>query len=401
MLTFGASVLIGSAVLMLVPVFIFSLEVVAAILSQQQQSECSKKYHTGHRPRVGVLVPAHNESAGLEPTIRNIQAQLRAGDQLLIVADNCTDDTAAVAASLGAEVIERNDLLKKGKGYALEFGVKHFVKDPPEILVMVDADCFLTTGSIDALTHACHESSRPVQALNLMKAPDELFARFQLAEFIWRIKNWVRPLGLLTLNLPCQLTGTGMVFPWNIIRSANLASDETVEDLKLGLELTCAGMSPLFCPSACVVSYFPSSLNGAITQRQRWERGHLHMIIRMVPWLLWNALVRRNLALMVLTLDLSVPPLSILVLIQIALLVISGLAAYLGLSLTSFYLILAEMITLALAVFLSWAKFGRDIVPVSKVLMLPLHVLGKLGLYRVMIFSARTPRQWIRTDRRK
>jgi hypothetical protein len=59
------------------------------------------------------------------------------------------------------------------------------------------------------------------------------------------------------------------------------------------------------------------------------------------------------------------------------------------------------MIVLALAVILSWMKFGRDIVPISKILMLPLHVLKKIGLYCVMIFSARATREWIRTDRRR
>ena len=56
-----------------------------------------------------VVVPAHNESLGLVPTLQDIKAQLGAGDRLIVVADNCTDDTAEVAVASGAEVIVRND----------------------------------------------------------------------------------------------------------------------------------------------------------------------------------------------------------------------------------------------------------------------------------------------------
>ena len=79
-----------------------------------------------------------------------------------------------------------------------------------------------------------------MQALDLMKAPDQSVINFQVAEFAWRVKNWVRPLGLSALGLPCQLMGTGMAFPWNVVRSAKLASGQVVEDLNLGLELAMA-----------------------------------------------------------------------------------------------------------------------------------------------------------------
>ena len=94
-----------------------------------------------------------------------------------------------------------------------------------------------------------------MQALNLQIAPrTNSPIDFRVAEFAFRVKNWVRPLGLRALNLPCQLMGTGMAFPWAVIRSANLASGLAVEDLKLGLDLARAGHPPLFCPSAASIA---------------------------------------------------------------------------------------------------------------------------------------------------
>src|SRR5450432_771306 len=73
--------------------------------------------------RTTVLIPAHNEGAGILPTLRDVQAQLGPNDSILVVADNCTDDTAAIAEAAGVEVTVRADPARRGKGYALEFGV--------------------------------------------------------------------------------------------------------------------------------------------------------------------------------------------------------------------------------------------------------------------------------------
>ena len=74
--------------------------------------------------RTAVLIPAHNEGAGILPTIRDVQAQLGPDDSILVVADNCTDDTAAIVQAAGVEVTVRADPVRRGKGYALEFGVR-------------------------------------------------------------------------------------------------------------------------------------------------------------------------------------------------------------------------------------------------------------------------------------
>src|SRR5262245_33473073 len=130
-------------------VAVFCLEIIAAIVTPYLR-RVPRPSH-GIRQRVAVLVPAHNESAGLLPTLTDVQSQLRSGDRLLVVADNCTDDTAAVAAAGNAEVTERHDPDLCGKGYALQWGIRHLGFDPPEIVIIVDADCRLVDGTVDEL----------------------------------------------------------------------------------------------------------------------------------------------------------------------------------------------------------------------------------------------------------
>lgn len=233
-----------------------------------------------------------------------------------------------------------------------------------------------------------------------MTSPDASPINSRVAEFAWRVKNWVRPSGLRALGLPCQLMGTGMAFPWDLIHSADLASGLIVEDLKLGLDLALAGSSPVFCPFARVTSYFPSSVEAIQSQRQRWEQGHLGMILTMAPKLIVEAIVQAKLDLLTLALDLTVPPLAFLGMLVAGMVVIAGSATLLGVSSAAMFVSLASLVGFIGAVFISWLKYGRDILPPGSILLVSSYVFGKLPLYfKILLRKSRS--QWIRTDRRK
>src|SRR5262245_16559148 len=389
--------LVVFAGLLSVLVAVFLVEVVAAIAIPDREDAGVPDVGDA-RPSVAVLVPAHNESRGILATIEGIKAQLLRGDRLVVVADNCSDDTAAVASAAGAEVLERHDPSRLGKGYALDFGLRHLRADPPQIVIIIDADCRLAPRAIDHLAVACETSGRPVQALDLMVAPESSNINYKVAEFAWRMKNWVRPLGLFALGLPSYLMGTGMAFPWDLVRSAELASGEIVEDRKLGYDLAASGHAPLFSPSAVAPGQVPTSAEGANTQRQRWEHGHLGLIVTLVPRLMRQAIMRGNLGLLALALDLAVPPLALLGLLLTSTFLVTGVAALFGLSSVAFIISAGSIAALALAVLLSWGTHGRDLLPPAALVSVVRYVVGKLGLYGRFL-RERQASQWIRTDR--
>jgi cellulose synthase/poly-beta-1,6-N-acetylglucosamine synthase-like glycosyltransferase len=396
--TFVSAIVGAGAALLAIPVAILALEVVATFLLRRRIVEPGQSNNT--RKRVAVLIPAYNESSGLLPTITDVQKQLLPGERLLVVADNCTDDTASVAFAAGAEVAERHDTSKRGKGYALEFGVRHLASNPPEIVIVIDADCRLAESTIGRLALTCGLARRPVQALYLMSAPDGLQINHRIAEFAWRVKNWIRPLGLNAMGWPCQLMGTGMAFPWDVIRNADLAHGWIVEDLKLGLDLAEAGHPPLFCSTACVTSQFASSIEGSATQRERWEHGHISTILTCAPQLLCRSIARRNWPLLALTFDLMVPPLSLLAVLLTGMLAITGLIAIASFSSVAFGISTVNLFVFLLTVFFAWLKFGREILPSSSVLSIAGYAFGKLGLY-LRVLSNKIDPLWTRTDRTK
>lgn len=382
-----------------IPVAVFSVEVLAA--RAPSRSLPRPEPTRGELGSAAIVVPAHDESAGILPTLADLSSQLEGDDRLVVVADNCSDDTAAVAAAAGAEVIRRDDLSRIGKGYALAFGIDYLAARPPRFVIFVDADCRVSPGAIAQLRAACAATGRPVQAAYLMKPPARSAVDHRLAEFAWIVRNWARPLGLWRLGGPVQLMGAGMAFAWADIRAVPLSSGHLVEDLKLGLDLALAGKPPCFLPSVTVTSEFPATAAGAETQRQRWVRGHLGVIGRYMPRLLWHALVGRSLALLAMALDLAVPPLSLLAAAALGTAAVSALGVALGTSPAALALAVANLGLLAAALAAAWGAHGGGALTQSATSTpIGLLVWEKCKFYGRLLLG-KSPRQWIRTDRNR
>src|SRR6185312_5962644 len=349
--------------------------------------------------KTAVLIPAHNEGAGILPTIRDVQAQLGPNDRVLVVADNCTDDTAAVVQAAGVEVTVRADLARRGKGYALEFGVRHLRQNPPDVVVIMDADCRLGENALRRLSGSAMASGRPAQSLYLMLAPVNAPSGKGVNLFAWRVKNWIRPLGLKLFGLPTQLFGTGMAFPFGLLVDRDLGNSRLAEDCALGIALASAGYAPLFVGEARVHSHFPASQVGSESQRQRWEKGHLENIIDLVPGALVGSLRRRSVGLAALAVDMAVPPLSLLVLVTAFCVFLGGAAFALGASSAALAIPSLSALLVVVGAALAWTAVGRDVLPLREFLFLPLHAIRKLGFYR-RIASGKASSAWIRTDRK-
>jgi cellulose synthase/poly-beta-1,6-N-acetylglucosamine synthase-like glycosyltransferase len=380
-------------VLLTLPIAVFVLEVALSLAARGRKHGIA----SADRSRLAVLVPAHNEGAGILATLASVRSQLRVGDRLLVVADNCSDDTAEQARSAGAEVLVRSDLVRRGKGYALDAGVRHLENSPPEIVIVVDADCMLRPEALDILAQRCAASARPVQALYLMRAPASAGLKTRIAEFAWTVKNRGRALGLARLGLPCQLMGSGMAFPWALIKDASLASADLVEDLRLGLDFARARQEPVFCPEAVVTSEFPVNATGLQSQRTRWEHGHLAMMLRDGPRLLLAGIRSGNAGLIALTLDMCVPPLALLVLTALGFGALGALAWALTGAALPWALALPGPLMLAVAVLAAWARFGTTILSWRELAYAPIYALVKIPLY--LKFVVRRQVAWVRSER--
>lgn len=348
--------------------------------------------------RVAVLIPAHNEALTIAKTLTTILPQLTPEDRLIVVADNCTDDTAAIARKHNTIVLERTDPVKLGKGYALDYGIQFLKSDPPSTVVFIDADCIVEPQTVKQLAELAEEYHRPIQATYLQDRPQNPSPKDTISALAILVKNFVRLQGLANLKLPCLLYGTGMAFPWSVISQVSLANGNIVEDMQLAIDLAIAGYPPMYCPSARVTAILPQEQQAMKTQRTRWEHGHLHTLITQVPRLVKAAIAQRSWELLILALDLGVPPLSLLVMVWGATTVSAILLGIIaGLWLPALVLGLTGLLIFT-SILGSWMKFGRGI-PGSVLLTIPLYILWKIPLYIAFLFKPQT--EWIKTKRDK
>lgn len=346
-----------------------------------------------------ILIPAHNEATIIEKTLLNLLHEDIAPNNIVVVADNCTDLTAEVAKSLSVVVLERTDTEKRGKGFALDYGINYLkATESLEVLIVLDADCETTLSSIRLLVHTCKETARPQQALYLMRNYQSTTLKQKVAGFAWLVKNKIRSLAVQKLGFPATLTGTGMAFPWHEITTLNIANGNIVEDMQLGIDCTLAGFAPEFCPEAIVYSDFPEQEDAEKTQRTRWEHGHLMTIFQQVPKLIKQSILQKNWRLLALALDIGVPPLALLVLLTVSGLVITGVYALFFGGYVAFYTLLLSFFFFAMILIVTWWRFGQDYLTFKELMGIPIYIISKLSVYSSFLFKRQTA--WVKTSRK-
>jgi glycosyltransferase involved in cell wall biosynthesis len=352
----------------------------------------------GASPSIAVLVPAYNESRHVLPTIACLLAQVGKQGRVVVIADNCTDDTAAQARQTEAIVIERSNPAQQGKGFALAYGVDYLRDDPPDVVIVIDADCFVTEGGIQALAAVCSRTGQPVQIPSLMQAGGSASLRTRILEFAMLMKNYVRPMGSSRLGQVCHLMGTGMALPWTLISQAKLATSNIVEDMVLGIEFAMSGHPVRFLPEYKVISTFMEDYSIVHAQKSRWEHGHLQAMAGYLPNLIVMALRRPNSALAFLAIDLCIPPVALYFLLLCGGLTGSLLLAWFwpetyGLAIVT----VLSALCFVTAISIGWYVFGRRIISAGELMTTPLYALWKLPIY--IDFCLKKRSHWVRTKR--
>jgi len=346
---------------------------------------------------VAVVIPAHDEAAQIAGTVQRLRERLLPATRVIVVADNCSDgETAALARSAGAEVIERNDPSRRGKGFALDFAREFLASAPPQAVFVLDADCRLERGSVEAAAGRAVARDEPVQAVNLLHAAPAASPLVQLSNFAMLIKNLVRARGLVRLGGGIPLFGTGMAFPWTIFSRFELATSDAVEDLRLSLTLARRGVRVHLDEETRVTSA-AAALEDSLAQRRRWEHGFLVNAARHGMPLLVKGFARRSRHLGALGAHLLVPPLALLFLVA-GVAALPAIAAALANGTTGPLVLLAiSLMTAVTATGLAWRREGRSTLSLAALARAPLYVLWKIPLYVGFVSSRQ--REWNRTRR--
>jgi cellulose synthase/poly-beta-1,6-N-acetylglucosamine synthase-like glycosyltransferase len=340
---------------------------------------------------IAIVVPAHNEESRLPRTLASLQAECRRdGDtQIVVVADNCSDGTAEVARRQGARVLVRNDLTKRGKGYALDHAFGRLLGEDFRYFVVVDADSELDAGFLDAIRRHFAAGADVVQSrYTVLNAGDSLRTRFM--ELALAAFNVLRPRGRAALGFSAGLLGNGFALRREVLQALPYAAGSIVEDLEYHLVLVFHGAIVRFADDARVRGEMPAAGAGVRQQRLRWEGGRLRMLLEHAPGLAADLLRGRGRAAEPL-LDLLLPPLAYhaALLGALALLPLdwARLTGLVGLAVLALHVLAATIVCR---------------LPASRLLLLavaPFYVAWKIFLLPATVAAAARDHPWVRTAR--
>lgn len=225
------------------------------------------------RRRLRIVVPAHDEATVIGGVLIDLAAARYPDDlhQVWVLADRCSDNTADVARSAGAQVAERTDG-SPGKGAALAWYLDRHPLEPDEALVVFDADNRVPPETLGRISDELEAGNEVVQCYLDVANPDGSLLAEASALSYWAGNRMVQ-LARSNLGWSADLGGTGMAFTAGALDVVGGFGDSLTEDQELGARLVLAGLRVEWLHDVRIRDEKPESVGVAIRQRARWMAG--------------------------------------------------------------------------------------------------------------------------------
>jgi len=249
--------------------------------------------------KYGIVVAARNEENVIGALIDSINKQNYPSEliQIYIVADNCSDQTASVAAKKGAIVYERNDRSRIGKGYALNFLFERALKESDcDAFIIFDADNVVSPDYVKEINKTFCRGYKAVLGYRNSKnyATNWISAGYSL----WFLRdseylNHPR----MNLGTSCLVAGTGFLISRQILEeNGGWNYFSLTEDVEFSADMIIKGEKIGYCGKAMFFDEQPISFKQSWVQRVRWARGFYQNVWKSGSKLLKGAVLKRNFA---------------------------------------------------------------------------------------------------------
>ncbi len=245
------------------------------------------------------IIPAHNEESGIAGTLTSFQRLDYPPDRykILVVADRCTDGTAAAARRMDVECLERFDG-RPGKGSALAWGIEEANKAGIEFdaVVIIDADTLVDRSLLSAFDMEFQAGRLVQQGYNYISNPwASPFTRIIAVTGVLRNGRYYA--GKTVLGLPGMLTGTGMCLGAEVLNRQGWTAFSVGEDWEFSVALLLSGQHIYFNPVAKTFAKESQNLQQASHQRLRWASGRYAVMGSKVRELIREGIRRRSFSL--------------------------------------------------------------------------------------------------------
>ena len=239
---------------------------------RKKKADAPVKYN-----RLAVLIAARNESGVIGQLLDTVNGQTYPKEMLsaIVIADNCTDDTAEVARAHGAYVIERFNKSQIGKGYALSYAFQHIKETFGEryfdAYIVVDADNLLENNYVEEMNKTFNQGYRALTSYRNSKnyGTNWITAGYSL----WflreaRLLNNSR----MRRHTSCAISGTGWLVSSEVIAERGGWDYHTLtEDLEFTTDTILRGETIGYCGTAVLYDEQPETFTQSWLQRLRWS----------------------------------------------------------------------------------------------------------------------------------
>lgn len=362
-------------------------------------------FKTTKQLKFAMLIPAHNEEISLGKTITSLFDVDYPKDyfDVIVVADNCTDNTAAIAKSLKAIVYERDDKINRGKGYALRWCIDRLFKTHRhyDAIAIIDADSVVSKNFLTVLNYYIENGSQAIQTADLVAPQPDAWSS-EVTRLGFLLYNFVRPLGRKVINCSAGVRGNGMCFTSKTLKEVPWNTYSLNEDLEYGLVLLLNGINVDFAPEAIVHATMPTSAKNAESQRARWERGRFPIIKKYSTKLLRYSIEKLSFRTFDAFIELITPPFVNSVAVAVLMLLINLVLLLSGIAFSKTFVMLWGFIILATVAYVLIGLFTArtDVMLYKAFLFIPKYIVWKFLLY-LRVFRNNKKDEWIRTTRER
>lgn len=345
-----------------------------------------------NRCHLAVVIPAHNEELLVARCVRSVLAStsLVTDCEIVVVADNCTDETAARAAEAGARVLVREDPNHRGKGYALRFTFDLLRAEGCDAFLVIDADSIVSPNLVGEVLRNFRAGSSALQC-RYRVANDEASVRTRLMDVAFLAFNVLRPRGRAGWGLSAGIFGNGFAVHRETLQRVPFTAESIVEDLEYYLRLIAAAERIDFIDEATVFGEIPEESQAARVQRSRWEGGRLRMMKEWTPRLAAGILGGKWRMLEPL-IDLLTLPLGFYVL-ALLLSLLSPVELFREYAVAALGLVMVHVLV---SLFLG----GRPLKSALALALAPFYILWKITTLGAIFLTSRKDALWVRSTRK-
>ena len=254
--------------------YVYQIFYVFVTLTKKPPQLTAKKNH-----RYAVIVAARNENAVIGDLIHSIRVQNYPQEliDIFVVADNCTDNTAAVAQEAGAIVFPRFNKEHIGKGYALDYGFscirQHYSENEYEAYFVFDADNVLDVNYFREMNKAFDNGAVASTSYRNSKNYGSNWITAGYAVWFMREAKYLSQ-ARLTLGTSCAVSGTGFFISAKIIdEMGGWKYHMLTEDIEFSTASIVRGRRISYTPTAMLYDEQPLTFRDSWNQRFRWAKG--------------------------------------------------------------------------------------------------------------------------------